>query len=129
MFFSNCAQISNRSTNRSSNLMFKSVEFTYRALADVLIAQGAFWPKPSRFWRCSKWTSFFGFVRRDADEIKNLTSRLEPNSTERKALERYLEAAEQVTALGAETIKLEDRKNGSEQILLSRRSLTNSIKN
>ena len=87
----------------------KSVEYTYRALADVLIGQGRF-AEAEQVLAMLKMDEFFGFVRRDADEIKNLTTRIEPNSAERKALERYLETAEKITAVGAETIKLEDRK-------------------
>lgn len=87
----------------------KSVEFTYRALADVLVGQGRF-AEAEQVLAMLKNDEFFDFVRRDAGEIKNLTSRIEPNSAERKALERYLETAEKITALGTETINLEDRK-------------------
>ena len=87
----------------------QSVEFTYRALADVLIGQGRF-AEAEQVLAMLKNDEFFDFVRRDAGEIKNLTSRIEPNSAERKAIERYLETAEKITALGAETIKLEDSK-------------------
>lgn len=87
----------------------KSVEFTYRALADVLIGQGRF-AEAEQVLVMLKNDEFFDFVRRDAGEIKNLTNRIEPNSAERKALERYLETAEKITALGTETINLEDRK-------------------
>ena len=87
----------------------KSFEFTYRALADVLIGQGRF-AEAEQVLALLKTDEFFDFVRRDAEEIKNLTNRIEPNSAERKAIERYLETAEKITALGAETIKLEDSK-------------------
>ncbi len=87
----------------------KSVEFSYRSLADVLIGQGRF-AEAEQVLAMLKNDEFFDFVRRDAGEIKNLTNRIEPNSAERKALERYLETAEKITALGTETIKLEDSK-------------------
>ena len=87
----------------------KTVEGTYRTLADLLVGQGRF-AEAEQVLAMLKEDEFFDFVRRDADEIKNLKQRVSLNSAEQKLIERYNLLADRITAIGAEFQRLDDKK-------------------
>jgi CHAT domain-containing protein/tetratricopeptide (TPR) repeat protein len=99
-----------RSLDRESQQSFlKSKEETYRALADLLIAQGRL-PEAEQVIRMLKDEEYFDFIRRDqSSSPKTAKAQLTP---EEQALEnRYREIADQLAALGAERSTLVDKSS------------------
>ncbi len=98
----------------------KSVEDVYKKLADILAGEGRF-PEAQNVLMLLKEEEYFGYVRRDASEIKNLTARTDItlNDDERKVIERYNLIAGRVAQIGAEFQKLDDKKRKlGENVLL-----------
>jgi CHAT domain-containing protein len=87
----------------------KTIENTYRQLADLLISQGQF-AQAEQVLQMLKEEEFFDFVRRDASEIKNLEKRVALTEKERELIKRYSLLAEKITRLGKEFEKLDNRK-------------------
>ncbi len=88
----------------------KTVEHTYRALADILVAEGRLF-EAQQILAMLKEDEYFGYVRRDPDEIKKLASRADLRSDERAALEKYEALAGKLTEYGTQFVKLEELKN------------------
>lgn len=86
-----------------------SIEDQYRFLADILIANGQF-DDAEKILRMLKEEEFFGFVRRDADEIRELSQRANLTAREKALLERYSKLAERVTQIGERFQKLDDKR-------------------
>ncbi|HWT00318.1 MAG TPA: tetratricopeptide repeat protein [Pyrinomonadaceae bacterium] len=95
----------------------KAVEPTYRVLADLLIQEGRF-AQAEQVLRMLKEEEYFDFVRRDAEEIKNLKQRVRLDDKEQKLIERYAVLAERVTEIGQKLSTLQER-----MALLSRNNL------
>ena len=87
----------------------KSVEATYRKLAEILIAEGRF-AEAQNVLALLKEEEYFEYVRRDADEIKNLKGNINLKPNEQKLIERYNLLADKITAIGAEFQTLDDKK-------------------
>lgn len=87
----------------------KTIESTYRQLADLLIELGLF-SQAEQVLSLLKEEEYFDFVRRDADEIKNLSKRIDLNENELKLLERYSLLAQKITEIGQKFQKLDDKK-------------------
>lgn len=86
-----------------------TVEGTYQKLADLLVAQGRF-AEAQRVLALLKEEEYFEYVRRDADEIKNLKGNIKLKPDEQKLVERYDLLAGRVTQIGAEFQALDDKK-------------------
>ena len=87
----------------------KTIENTYRQLADLLISQGRF-AQAEQVLRMLKEEEFFDFVRRDANEIKNLDQKVPLTAKEKDLIKRYAVLSDKITALGKEFEKLDNRK-------------------
>lgn len=88
----------------------KSIESTYRDLADVLIADGRI-TEAQQVLALLKEEEFFDFVRRDKAEIEKLKARADLRKDESEALRRYEEFADRIAEIGAEFGSLQDKKN------------------
>lgn len=86
-----------------------SIADQYRFLADILIADGRF-DDAEKVLRMLKEEEFFGFVRRDADEIRALSQRANLTVKEKTLLERYSRLAERVTEIGERFQTLDDKR-------------------
>lgn len=86
-----------------------TIEGTYQKLADLLVAQGRF-AEAQQVLVLLKEEEYFGYVRRDADEIKNLKGNIKLKPDEQKLIERYNLLANKVTEIGAEFQRLDDKK-------------------
>lgn len=87
----------------------KRNEKPYRRLAEWLIAEGRF-AQAEQVLAMLKEEEYFDFVRRDSDEIKNLSQRVPLDDIEQKLIARYSLLADRVTAIGQEFIKLDEKK-------------------
>jgi len=87
----------------------KDNERTYRQLADILIAEGRL-PEAQQVLGMLKEEELSDFVRRDAKEIEQLSKRADLRTNEKAALEKYNSMSGQITALGLELGKLEEKK-------------------
>lgn len=99
----------------------KRNEKPYRRLADWLIAEGRF-REAEQALNLLKEAEYSEYVRRDANEIKNLGNlegRLSLQPDERKLIDRYAVLADRVTALGAEFQILDDKKRTGGKLLSS----------
>ncbi len=88
----------------------KTVEDTYRKLADILVAEGRLF-EAQQVLAMLKEDEYFGYVRRDPEEIKKLASRADLRVDERAALEKYETLAGKLTEFGTQFAKLEELKN------------------
>jgi CHAT domain-containing protein/Tfp pilus assembly protein PilF len=95
----------------------KTVQGAYQRLADILIVEGRF-AEAQQVLALLKEEEYFEYVRRDADEIKNLGGRVSLAPDEQKLIARYNLLADRVTSLGAEFQMLDHRKRRSEGALL-----------
>ena len=86
-----------------------TIEKNYQKLADLLIAQGRF-AEAQQVLSLLKGEEYFEYIRRDANEIKNLKERITLKPDEQKLIERYNLLADKVTAIGTEFQKLDDKK-------------------
>jgi CHAT domain-containing protein len=93
----------------SQKNFLQSVENAYRELADLLIEQGEF-SQANQVLRMLKEEEFFDFVRRDANEIKNLNQRVLLNENEKEIVSRYTFLADRVAEIGSEFLKLDEKK-------------------
>lgn len=85
----------------------------YRRLAEWLIAEGRFF-EAAEVLKMLKEDEYSNFVRRDPEEIKNLSRKLDTTSRERPILEKYLSFADNVSKIGAEyeMLKEEEKAKG-----------------
>jgi CHAT domain-containing protein len=93
----------------------RTVEATYRGLADLLIETGRF-AQAERVLRMLKEEEYFDFVRRDPDEIKTLGARVPLTEKEKRLIERYALLAERISELGREMTALEDRPDKQREL-------------
>ncbi|MCB1024727.1 MAG: CHAT domain-containing protein [Acidobacteria bacterium] len=99
-----------RSLNAQTRKTYlKSIENTYRVLADLLIEQGNFL-EAQQVLQMLKEEEFSDFVIRDADEIKDLKQRVALTDRELALLARYESLARSITEIGNEFEKLEITK-------------------
>lgn len=82
------------------------VEFSYRTLADLLIAQGRI-PEAERVLEMLKEEEFFQYARRDKAVASALMTRADLRVDEQKALDEYSQIADQLTGIGSELTALE----------------------
>lgn len=87
----------------------KTVEPAYRKLADILISEGRF-AQAEQVLAMLKEEEYFDFVRRDADEIKNLNQRVPLNEKEQKLIARYSLLADRISQTGQDFLKLDEKK-------------------
>jgi CHAT domain-containing protein/Flp pilus assembly protein TadD len=87
-------------------IFLKDKEPTYRILADLLIGEGRL-PEAQQVLGMLKEEEYFDFIRRDADDVDNLTARTELTPQEADADRRYREIADRLTTLGTERGALE----------------------
>jgi len=87
----------------------KTIEDTYRTLADLLIKQGLF-AQAKQVLEMLKEEEFLKFVQRDADEIKSLKNRVKLSRKEKDLLARYSSFAASVTAIGKRFAELDNKK-------------------
>jgi CHAT domain-containing protein len=81
----------------------------FRFLADLLIANGQF-AEAEQVLQMLKKEEFSEFIKRDADEIKDLNQRVALNEKERELIKRYSEFADKVAEIGQEFLTLDDKK-------------------
>jgi CHAT domain-containing protein len=81
----------------------------YRFLADLLIANGQF-TDAEQVLQMLKEEEFSEFIKRDANEIKNLNQRVTLNEKERGLIKRYGELADKIAEIGQEFLNLDDKK-------------------
>lgn len=81
----------------------------FRFLADLLIANGQF-AEAEEVLQMLKEEEFSDFIKRDPDEIKNLSQRVTLTEKERELIKRYSELADKVAEIGQEFLKLDDKK-------------------
>lgn len=86
-----------------------SFEKPVRRLADWLIEEGRF-AQAEQVLRMLKEEEYSDFVRRDADEIKNLNQRVTSDGREKELIERYTRLADRVTQIGQEYFKLDEKQ-------------------
>ena len=86
-----------------------TVEGKYRKLADILVAEGRLF-EAQQVLAMLKEDEYFGYVRRDPDEIKKLASRADLRADERAALLKYEALAGKLTEYGTQFVKLEELK-------------------
>lgn len=96
----------------------KTIENSYRLLADLLIEAGRF-AQAEEVLQMLKEEEFFEFVRRDPDEIKTLSKRVALNEKEKLLLEKYSSLAGKAAQIGQQFQKLDEKKR-----LLSRQGGT-----
>ena len=87
----------------------KLIEPAYRKLADLLIEQGSF-AQAEQVLAMLKEEEYFNFVRRDSNEIKNLSQRISLNDKEQKLIARYALLADRITEIGQRFLKLGEKK-------------------
>lgn len=81
----------------------------FRFLADLLIANGQF-AEAEEVLQMLKEEEFSDFIRRDANEIKNLKQRSTLTEKERQLIKRYTALADRVAEIGQEFLKLDEKK-------------------
>lgn len=86
-----------------------SIADEYRYLIDILIANGRF-EDANTVLRMLKDEEFFGFVKRDADEIRGLSQRAELSPKEKELLSKYAALADRVSQIGVRFQKLDDKR-------------------
>lgn len=86
-----------------------SIADEYRYLIDILIANGRF-EDANAVLRMLKDEEFFGFVRRDADEIRGLSQRADLSPKEKELLQKYAALADRVSQLGVRFQRLDDKR-------------------
>jgi CHAT domain-containing protein len=93
----------------TQNTYLKSIEQTYRNLADLLIESGRF-EEAKAVLQMLKEQEFSEFVKRDASEIKTLNQRVTLNEAEKELIKRYTELSDKIAEIGVEFQKLDDKK-------------------
>lgn len=93
----------------TQRIYLRSKEDNYRQLADLLIEAGQF-AAAEQVLRMLKEEEYFEFIKRDAAEIKNLAQRVTLSPKEADLLKRYTTIADNVSALGLEFSKLDEKK-------------------
>lgn len=83
---------------------------TYRSLADLLISEGRFL-EAQKVLDMLKESEYFEYVRRDAEEIKKLSQRIDLTPAERRVLQKLVEIEKTLTSIGAEFDLLQKEKN------------------
>ena len=84
----------------------KSIEYVYRRLADILIAEGRV-AEAEQVLGMLKEEEFFAYLRRDDKAARELRSVIKLTPTEEEAFKRYEEIADDITGIGAEFAALE----------------------
>lgn len=84
----------------------KSIEKTYRFLANILIAQGRI-AEAEEVLGMLKEEEFFEYLRRDDKAAKDLKKNIKLTPTEEEAFKRYEEIADEITRIGKEFGELE----------------------
>lgn len=92
----------------------KTVEGTYRELADILAAQGRLW-EAQQVLQLLKEEEYFEFVRRDATTAKELRRRADLTPAEKTALERYEAIGDKVAAIGRRVEELRAVRTRTEE--------------
>jgi CHAT domain-containing protein/tetratricopeptide (TPR) repeat protein len=87
----------------------KKNEKPYRRLADWLIEEGRF-AQAEQVLRMLKEEEYSDFVRRDSDEIKNLSERLKFEGKDKEIIERYNQLVTRVSAIGEEYFRLDEKQ-------------------
>ena len=95
--------------SQTQQIYLKSISATYRLLADLLIATGRF-AEAEEVLQMLKEEEFAEFIKRDANEIKNLKQRITLNEKERELIKRYTELADKVAEIGQEFLMLDEKK-------------------
>ena len=85
------------------------VEFSYRSLADLLIAQGRI-PEAERVLEMLKEEEYFQYARRDKAVASALLTRADLRADEQEALDEYSQIADQLTGIGSELSVLETER-------------------
>jgi CHAT domain-containing protein/tetratricopeptide (TPR) repeat protein len=88
----------------------KTVEGTYRRLAETLIQEGRLF-EAGQVLSLLKEEEYFDYMRRDVEEIKKLSARTDLRPDERAALTRYEQLAGKVTEYGLEFARLDELRN------------------
>jgi CHAT domain-containing protein/Tfp pilus assembly protein PilF len=81
----------------------------YRELADILIRQGRLL-EAEQVLGMLKEQEYFQFIRRDDKVARELLTRVDLSPTERAALERYDQIADEIVRLGDEYVRLEEQR-------------------
>lgn len=95
--------------NQTQQMYLKSISDTYRLLADLLIETGRF-AEAEEVLQMLKEEEYSKFIKRDANEIKNLKQRVTLNEKERELIKRYDELANKVAEIGQEFLLLDEKK-------------------
>ena len=88
----------------------KSIEDTYRFLADILINEGRI-AEAEEVLAMLKEEEFFAYLRRDDKVAANLKTKISLSPEEKKAFEDYEKFADNITRAAAELGMLEAKKN------------------
>lgn len=112
--------------SQTQQLYLKSISDTYRLLADLLIATGRF-AEAEELLQMLKEEEFAEFIRRDANEIKNLKQRITLSEKERELIKRYGELADRVAEIGQEFLKLDDKKRTNQPLSAEEQSRYNQL--
>lgn len=111
----------------SQHAFVKSKEKTYRALADLLIAQGRL-PEAQQVLDLLKNEEYLDFIRRDAKSAATLTAPVPLTKTEEAASRDYEAAAARVTAVGNEWATLRAKPNRTPEEEKHFAELSNDLK-
>jgi hypothetical protein len=104
------------------------VEYSYRTLASLLIAQGRI-PEAERVLEMLKEEEFFQYARRDKAVASALLARADLRVDEQKALDEYSQIADQLTSIGTELTGLEsDRLKLPEDVAFPQQARLDELK-
>lgn len=98
----------------------------FRFLADLLIANGQF-ADAQQVLQMLKEEEFSDFIKRDANEIKNLNQRVPLNEKERALIKRYSELADKVAEIGREFLLLDDKKRQNQTLSAAEQTRYNQL--
>lgn len=94
----------------SQKSFLEGKEKNYRRLADWLIEEGRL-PEAQQVLMMLKEDEYFDFIRRDGNAAKELLARVDLDDTEREALRRYSEKADNLTTARLKLAELRSRAN------------------
>jgi CHAT domain-containing protein len=112
--------------SQTQQTYLKSISATYRLLADLLIELGRF-SEAEQVLQMLKEEEFSDFIKRDANEIKNLSQRVTLNEKERELIKRYTELADKVAEIGQEFLKLDDKKRANQTLSTEEQTRYNQL--
>lgn len=112
--------------SQTQRIYLKSVSDTYRLLADLLIELGRF-GEAQQVLQMLKEEEFSDFIKRDANEIKNLNQRVTLNEKERELIKRYSELADKVAEIGREFLLLDDKKKQNQTLSAEEQTRYNQL--